>query len=103
MFAEAEWVNGFNILCDYREITEFNLSNEDIQKVATQDKAHEPIFDKSKCAIVTTSDLVFGLSRMWEIFSHNTNLTTMVFRDIHEAIGWLKIDMDFLALLKKLP
>ena len=25
MFAEKEWENGFNILCDYREVTEFNL------------------------------------------------------------------------------
>jgi len=103
MFAEAEWANGFNILCDYRETTEFNLSNEDIQRVVAQDKAHEPNFDKSKSAIVATSDLVFGLSRMWEILSENTNLTTMVFRDIHKAIAWLKIDMDFLALIKNLP
>ena len=103
MFAETEWENGFNILCDYREITEFDLSNEDIHKVTDQDKLHEPIFDKSKCAVVATSNLVFGLSRMWEILSQNTNLTTMVFKDIREAIDWLEMDMDFFATMKNLP
>jgi hypothetical protein len=103
MFAETEWENGFNVLCDYREATEFEPIKEDIQRISDQDKAHEPLFDKSKCAIVATSDLVFGLSRMWEILSHNTNLTTNVFRDIREAIDWLEMDMDFLAMMKKLP
>jgi len=103
MFAETDWENGFNILCDYREITEFDLSNEDIKKIANQDKVHEPIFDKSKCAVVATSKLIFGLSRMWEIFSEDTSLTTMVFRDIREAIDWLEMDIDFLATMKKLP
>lgn len=101
MFAETEWQNGFNILCDYRAITEFDLSNEDIKMIADRDKVHEPIFDKSKCAVVATSDLIFGLSRMWEIISEDTSLTTMIFRDIRKAIDWLEIDMDFLATMKK--
>jgi hypothetical protein len=103
MFAETEWENGFNILCDYREITEFNPVCEDVQRVVDQDKKHEPLFDKSKCAVVAKGDLVFGISRMWEILSQDTNLSTMVFRDIREAINWLEMDMDFLATIKKLP
>ena len=28
MFAQNEWENGFNILCDYREVTELNMDQE---------------------------------------------------------------------------
>ena len=55
MFAETEWENGFNILCDYREVTKFDLRYDDIEKVVGQDRKNEPQFDKSKCAVVATS------------------------------------------------
>lgn len=101
MFAETDWENGFNILCDYRNITELDLRSEDINRIASRDRVHEPIFDKSKCAVVAENDLIFGLSRMWEIVSEDTSLTTMIFRDIREAIDWLEMDVDFLAKIKK--
>ena len=96
MFAETEWENGFNILCDYRETTDFNLSYEDVNKVVWQDKKHEHLFDKSKLAIVAKSDLVFGLSRMWEMRSQDSKLTKKVFRDMNDAESWLGLDLSFL-------
>ena len=103
MFAETEWKNGFNILCDYREITDFDLDRKDIEKVINQDRQHEPIFDKSKCAIVANADLVYGFSRMWEILSGDIELTRMVFRDINDAQKWLGLDSDFLDSMNRLP
>jgi hypothetical protein len=103
MFAETEWENGFNILCDYREITEVNPTYQDIEKIVDQDKRNEPLFDNSKCAVVAKNDLIFGLSRMWEILSENTNLKKMVFKDINEARSWLGLEVDFLDGMLKLP
>ncbi len=103
MFAETEWENGFNILCDYREKTDFNLRNEDVEKVVDQDNKHEHLFDKSKLAIVAKSDLVFGLSRMWEMLSLDSNLTKMVFRDINDTESWLGLDLSFLDSMNRLP
>ncbi len=101
MFAETEWKNGFNILCDYQEVTGFNPTYDDIRKIVNQDKHHEPLFNNSKCAVVAKTDLVFGLSRMWEILSENTNLEKMVFRDIHQAKDWLCLDAEFTDSLNK--
>lgn len=103
MFAEKEWQNGFDILCDYRGITEFSLSSNDVKNVVDQDKKNEPLFDNSKCAIVANRDLVFGFSRMWEILAEDTNLTKMVFRDIKDAMNWLGMDMNFLDSMQKRP
>ncbi len=83
-----------NILCDYREVTELDVNSEDVNRIVAQDKRQEPLFDKSKCAVVTTDDLVYGMSRMWEILSDDTRLTTEVFRDINDALKWLGLDLD---------
>ncbi len=103
MFAENEWANGFNILCDYREITDFNLKTEDIEKIVDQDKNNELLFDKSKCAIVAGSDLIFGISRMWEILSEDNKIMTMIFRNIEDALKWLGINELVFQSIKELP
>jgi len=41
------------------------------------------------CAIVATSDLLFGLTRMFEVFAEEQFRTTCVFRDASEAEAWL--------------
>ncbi len=102
MFAETEWENGLNILCDYREITDFNLSKEDVALVVDQDKKHECLFDKSKIAIVAEDDLVFGMSRMWETLSSESNLTKMIFRNMNDAESWLGVDLSFLDSMNRL-
>ncbi len=96
MFAESEWTNGFNVLIDYREITKFIVKTEDMGRIVSQDMSNEFLFDQSKCAIVASSDLVFGVSRMWETFSEKNKITTMIFRNIEDALKWL--DMDEHAL-----
>ena len=86
IFAASEWTNGSNILIDYREISELSVKTEDIEKIIDQDKTNEHLFDKSKCAIVAGSDLVFGVSRMWEILSEDKKNAKMVFRNIEDAL-----------------
>jgi len=41
------------------------------------------------CAIVATSDLVYGVSRILEVRSEESFLATQVFREIDAAEGWL--------------
>ncbi len=105
LFTSSEWVNGFNILCDYREITEFDLKSKDVEKIVKQDKSNESLFNKSKCAIVADIDSVFGLSRMWEIHSENENnkIETMVFRNIEDSLRWFGMDVNVFQLIKDLP
>ena len=103
MFTDTEWENGLNILCDYRDTLEFAVEVEDVKEVVRQDRQHEPLFDKSKCAIVANTDLIYGISRMWELLSEDINIPRMVFRDINDAQIWLGLDSNFLDLMSKLP
>lgn len=103
MFAESEWCNGFNILCDYSEITDFRVNFEGLTKIIEQDKNNELLFDQSKCAIVASSDHVFGFSRMWETLSENTKIETMIFRNIEDSLKWLGVDKHVFQSIKESP
>ena len=103
IFTDREWVNGFHILCDYRETTALNLTSGDIRKIIKQDINNSPLFDKSKFAVVADKDLIFGLSRMWEILSENNPIQTMVFRDISDAHRWVDMEDHIFQSIKDLP
>ncbi|MCP3924845.1 MAG: hypothetical protein GY714_19885 [Desulfobacterales bacterium] len=72
-------------------------------KIINQDKNNEFLFDQSKCAIVAGSDLVFGVSRIWESLSDDNKIETMVFRNIEDSLSWLDIDELAFQSIKELP
>ena len=102
MFAQSEWENGFNILCDYREVTDLDIDVESVDRISNQDRRHEPLFDTSKCAVVASEDLFYGFSRMWEAISADTKLTKEVFRDINDAVRWLDMESKFMDSIVEL-
>jgi hypothetical protein len=103
IFAEDEWENGFSILLDYREVTEMDVHREEIMSLVSQDKENMHLFDKSKCAVVAESDIVFGLSRMWEALAWDIKATKMIFRDIDDAVNWLGLSSDFIDSMNVQP
>ena len=70
----------------------FNLSAEDIRKIAEHGKKIWP--DPARVAYVTDGDLTFGLVRMLEAFRAQDNYRTKVFRDEAEAREWLLAGED---------
>ncbi len=52
-----------------------------------------------RTAVVATSDLSFGLSRMYRTLSDLTSETVTVFRDADEAMKWLDVSPVPLAEL----
>lgn len=84
--SDPDFSSDFNQIIDMRQITEFPLSVDEIQKVA----AYETMFKaESRRAIVAQNDLLFGLSRMYEAFHQHSDLGNLrVFRDFAEAKSW---------------
>ena len=73
----------------------FDLSGvtgvEEIQTSELENLARVRIFSySSRRAIVAPEDLVYGFSRMYEVFSHSTEDNFSVFRNEEEAIAWLE-------------
>ncbi len=102
LFADPNWKNGYNLFGDYRDVTHFNPSVDDVQKLVAQDKSLNPHFDKSRFAMVAYKDIVFGIIRMWELLSIDNIIEARIFRDLDEALQWLHFSpKDFNCVIEK--
>ena len=86
-----------NLLWDARSAIVTNLKSSDIESIATFISQYRDRFEErkdGKAAIVASTDLQYGLSRiveaLYEIEDFPTNL--QAFRTIEEAIQWLGQD-----------
>ena len=86
------WESGHSVLIDFSETTEFEISNAELQKIATEQRLQDAKIGSGKIAVVAPEDKVFGLTRMWEAFVESeTSMTTMVFRNRKAALQWLGV------------
>lgn len=89
MVAHEEWQAGFNILFDYREIENFDISSKDIDDITEWQASIDALIGDGRCAVVASRDFVYGMSRMWEILSSERSQQICVFRQINDAVAWL--------------
>jgi len=43
----------------------------------------------ARCAVVVGSDRAYGMSRMFEVFSEETDVDVRIFRNLDEAKNWI--------------
>ena len=79
---------GLRRLVDYRFL-EPRLSAEDVEAIAATMGRLQDRFGSARWAIVTNSDLVYGLTRMYMAFSDDSPIEVSVFREMDAARDWL--------------
>lgn len=82
----------FNLLVDCRKITSMELTSEQVE-----DLARRTVFSgQSRCGFVVSSDLHFGLGRMFASYRETVGQgpTVEVFRKWEEALSWLHLPAD---------
>jgi len=84
-----DWQSGFNMLCDYSRIEDFDVSSKDIDDITEWQNSIDALIGNGRCAVVASKDSVFGMSRMWEILSSERSQQIYVFRQIDDAVAWL--------------
>lgn len=102
VFDEAVKLPGFRpklkAIVDGREATT-TMTGNDIQKLASYAQKIDPLWGESKWAILASSDLVFGLSRMYSALTSDYEVKTHVFRTIADASDWLEIGIPVSDIL----
>ncbi|MBT3360063.1 MAG: hypothetical protein HN403_10600 [Rhodospirillales bacterium] len=83
------------ILCDYTAVTDVSLSRETLRAVAEKQIEASADMPDTIIAIIADGDLIFGLSRMWEILADRAKWDTHVFRSQTEAKDWIQIGVRF--------
>lgn len=77
-------------LIDRTECTDYDVSTEQVQKIAAIDNLASKSNPNIVIAIISPSDLQFGMSRVWQVHVQESNFPTQVFRDRVAAEKWLK-------------
>jgi hypothetical protein len=84
-----DWQAGFNMLCDYSNIENFDVSTKDIDDITEWQVSIDKLISDGRCAVIASKDSVYGMSRMWEISSSERSQQICVFRQMNDAINWL--------------
>ena len=62
IIGHENWQAGFNLLCDYREIENFDISTKDIDDITQWQISIDTQIGDGRCAVVATKDDVFGMT-----------------------------------------
>ena len=81
------------LLVDHSAIPEEKVDVESLRVLAERVGENLEIIPEGLIAIVAPNDILYGLSRMWEILAEQSGLTTRVTRTRAEAVAWLKDEL----------
>jgi hypothetical protein len=80
---------GMKILADFRAVEKLSLSMEGVFQRVEGDRSLEPELKDSRQAVVTSSDLLFGMVRVYQARMSEIFEKIEVFRDLGKAEAWL--------------
>jgi hypothetical protein len=80
-----------NVIWDFMEMDEPNISNDELHAIVEYTKAHSAQRKKGRTALVVNTTFKYGLSRMASIFAEieNTPWVVNVFEDMDAAMAWV--------------
>jgi hypothetical protein len=88
LFVDAAYRPGMGLLLDYRKRQSVATTDEVKQYVEAGATLRER-FGDSRCAVVVSEDVAFGMARMHSMLAEENSIPTNAFRDIEAAMRWL--------------
>ncbi|MEO8201142.1 MAG: hypothetical protein ABI679_11520 [Gemmatimonadota bacterium] len=89
----------FSQLSDLRDAERLELDTFTVRRLA----AISPFGAGSRRALVVSSDLAFGMARMFQTLREGNGEELQVFRDIDAALDWLGLAAEKDAVIAQLP
>ena len=74
---------------DCRRVTSL-FSILDLRRTAADAKTRPELQVPGRAAVLASSNIVYGLLRMYEVFNEDNPAQTRVFRELEPAMAWLK-------------
>jgi hypothetical protein len=83
-------------LVDYRDIKSIELSMDESEIFAKKKASLDSVFAGEKCAVVSPSDIGFGMARIHDslLDKENPNIDFVVFRKFEDALTWLGVKLE---------
>jgi len=82
------------LIIDETAVTSLDLSSEQIRTIKQQDDRLERVLPQLVTAVIVPSDLVYGMTRMWEMVTERPGWSVQAFRSAAEAEAWLREEVQ---------
>jgi len=76
-------------IIDRSHCKEYDVSTADVQKIAEIDNAASKSNPNIIIALISPTEIQFGMSRMWQSYVEESRFLTHVFRDRKSACEWI--------------
>lgn len=90
LISNANFEKTHNQIFDFLDITDFQITKEDIQIIGTMDKAQAEWNKSMKVAIITKDDSVRKITREYEKILRGSGWVTQIFENPETAENWMK-------------
>ena len=80
-------------IVDRTGCTEYRVSSKDVQILADQVRMAAKINPNFLIAVVSATDLQYGVTRMWQAYIDDLDIKTMAFRDRKSAEEWIQEEL----------
>ena len=100
--ANPRFARGFRQLVDLRDVTDIQVTASTVREMVRLN----PFGASAQRAVVVTSDVVFGMARMYQILSDESPDELQIFRKMDDALQWLWIadaKAELLSALSQAP
>ena len=77
------------------------MMGEDVQAIAAHARHLDPAWGETQWAVLATSDLIYGLARVYMAVTADFQVHTQVFRTTREASEWLELGVDINEALRR--
>jgi hypothetical protein len=97
MTLDPDWKPGMRQLSDYRRITEFVITPEDLRAIADLERRREEEGRSGrggKCAIVVLDEMYATACQLYSRQARGRSHAVEVFRSMESAIEWIGPDFD---------
>ena len=90
LFMQDKWKPGSSVLIDETEMDASQIPVSDVERIAKICAQRKTEFGASRCALIVSRKLEYGMNRMWMVFVEDKwDVTVELFRSRDEAIAWL--------------
>ena len=99
---DPRFVRNLHQLADLRDVVDVEVTAATIREMASLN----PYGDGSRRAVVVTSDVLFGMARMYQILRDEPTDELEIFRTLDDALRWLGIlnaKEELLSALSQVP
>jgi hypothetical protein len=89
-FEDPDYRSGMKVLWDCRQASISALSEDGIRRLVATNLKYRDARGSGMSAIVVSHDVDYGVVRVFQAYADQLPWEMMVFRDLEEAVGWLR-------------